>query len=41
MTPAICQAVADKLAGEYLEVEGRGHMWMLADWLTFRAFLNR
>jgi pimeloyl-ACP methyl ester carboxylesterase len=40
-TPVICQAVADKLAGEYLEVEGRGHMWMLSDWLTFRAFLNR
>ena len=40
-TPAICQAVADKLGGEFEQVEGAGHMWMLRDWTTFRALLTR
>lgn len=40
-TPPICRAIADKLGGEFEQVEGGGHMWMLSDWLTFRAYLNR
>jgi pimeloyl-ACP methyl ester carboxylesterase len=39
-TPAICNAVADRLAGEFEQVEGGGHMWMLTDWVTFRRILS-
>jgi len=39
-TPAVCQEIADKLAGPYEQVEGAGHMWMLRDWPTFRALLT-
>lgn len=39
-TPAICQAVAANLGGDYEQVEGAGHMWMLGNWAAFRAFLS-
>jgi pimeloyl-ACP methyl ester carboxylesterase len=39
-TPAICAAVAERLAGGYREVTGDGHMWMLGDGASFRALLD-
>jgi len=39
-TPAICSEVAGRLAADYREVDGDGHMWMLTDWPSFRAVLS-
>jgi pimeloyl-ACP methyl ester carboxylesterase len=38
-TPAVCRSIADGLGGDYREIDGRGHVWMLNDWPTFRAIL--
>jgi hypothetical protein len=40
-TPEICKTIAAKFGGEYRQVEGDGHMWMLSDWSTFRGILDR
>jgi pimeloyl-ACP methyl ester carboxylesterase len=39
-TPAICEAIAGKLVGEYRQVEGDGHVWMFSDWPGFKAILD-
>jgi pimeloyl-ACP methyl ester carboxylesterase len=38
-TPAICTSIAGGLGGEYREVGGRGHMWMLTNWPAFESIL--
>lgn len=39
-TPDVCSRIARSLGGEYREVEGGGHMWMLGDWAGFGAILR-
>lgn len=39
-TPAVCAAIAERLGGESRQVEGAGHVWMLADRPGFSALLG-
>jgi len=39
-TTATCAHIADRLAGRYGQITGRGHMWMLTDWRSFGKLLN-
>jgi pimeloyl-ACP methyl ester carboxylesterase len=38
-TPAVCEAIAERIGGEVRQIDGDGHMWMLSDWPTFSRIL--